>query len=315
MSKINKQSTLILVGGLGNQLFQYFYTCWLLKDKSFSINVNLGDPRLNEHGQPDIFSFRIDNLQVTSSNNAFLLFKKWSAKFLLVLSSHGKSDFKGKVLFSFVEFLNLCYSCFGEYDSFIHIADGVGYFENKTNIGAPKYIIGNFHSFKWVSALGSEFVQRCLILRDDSLWLNSIRGEFLQNDPVVVHVRRGDYLGISNLGHLSVSYYFDLMREKQNNNEEVSFMVFSDDPETIREVLPSELASITKIVCANEEGSAINLLAMSLGKNFILSNSTFGWWAAFIAGFDETSVIAPRKWFSVGNNPKDIYPPSWKLSG
>ena len=313
--KLEKQSTLILVGGLGNQLFQYFYTCWLLKSKPFAINLNLGDPRRSDSGYPDIFSFKIDNLQVISPNNALRPLKKWTTKFLLVISSHGKSDFKGRLFFSFIDFLNLLYSFFGEFDSLIHIADGVGYFENRKKIGTPKYIIGNFHSFKWVSELGIDYVRGRLIPKDDSLWLKSMNQEFRQNNPVIVHIRRGDYLGISNLGHLSVNYHFDLMNEKLINNDDVYFVVFSDDPEFIREILPPELSSVTKIVTANEEGSAINLLAMSLGKNFILSNSTFGWWAAFMAGFDDTSVIVPRKWFAVGKNPKDIYPPNWKLEG
>ena len=47
-------------------------------------------------------------------------------------------------------------------------------------------------------------------------------------------------------------------------------------------------------------------------KHFIIPNSSFGWWAAWLANFSKKIVVAPKKWFSDSNiNTKDLIPDDW----
>jgi hypothetical protein len=48
-------------------------------------------------------------------------------------------------------------------------------------------------------------------------------------------------------------------------------------------------------------------------QHFIMANSTFSWWASWLArGYADKVVICPEKWFTAPQfNIKDLYPDSW----
>ena len=64
----------------------------------------------------------------------------------------------------------------------------------------------------------------------------------------------------------------------------------------------------------SECSNYIDLCLMSLCSDFIIANSTFSWWGAWIA--DRGKVIAPKKWFGpnlIHNDTKDLYPKNWEV--
>ncbi len=129
-------------------------------------------------------------------------------------------------------------------------------------------------------------------------------------NPIAMHVRRGDYLTNSeNHPPCSPNYYneaikhFDTMRP---------IMVFSDDPDWCKEQFADERYLIS-------EGcdELAELCLMSLCEDFIIANSSFSWWGSWLSENEEKTIIAPSRWFGTGytaaHDTSDLYCDNWTV--
>jgi hypothetical protein len=91
-----------------------------------------------------------------------------------------------------------------------------------------------------------------------------------------------------------------------------NFRVVTDDSEKIVYELPNFAALGANYAQSNSDLE--DLYTLSMAKKIVISNSTFGWWGAWLS---EGEVIAPKKWFSdLGlqmRNTKDLFPENWTL--
>ena len=128
-------------------------------------------------------------------------------------------------------------------------------------------------------------------------------------DPIALHIRRGDFLKNSGNHHnLSISYYEKALSEFDSDR---NVIIFSDDPEWCKE---QELFSDDRFLVAEGNTSYVDLCLMSLCADFIIANSTFSWWGAWLA--NKGKVVAPSVWFGPNNShldTKDLYPVQWKI--
>jgi len=129
------------------------------------------------------------------------------------------------------------------------------------------------------------------------------------NNPIALHVRRGDFLKNSdNHFNLGLDYYYDALSLFESDREVI---IFSDDVEWCKQ---QELFSSDRFVVSEYNNSYVDLCLMSLCSNFIIANSTFSWWGAWLSQSKEKKVIAPLKWFGSANshqNTKDLYCEGW----
>jgi len=86
--------------------------------------------------------------------------------------------------------------------------------------------------------------------------------------------------------------------------------VFSDDPAWCNE---QELFSDDRFLISENDDNRVDLCLMSLCDDFIIANSSFSWWAAWLG--NRGKVIAPKKWFPKINDreTKDIYCKGWEV--
>jgi hypothetical protein len=134
-------------------------------------------------------------------------------------------------------------------------------------------------------------------------------------DSVSVHIRRGDYVSdpITNSAHGTVSpeYYRAAMKMAAARRPGARFFVFTDDPEWVREHMPFEYP-VTLMTHNDVEHNYEDLRLMSLCKHNILANSTFSWWGAWLNLNPEKIVIYPAKWFNdVSLDTRDLAPEGW----
>ena len=125
---------------------------------------------------------------------------------------------------------------------------------------------------------------------------------------VAIHVRRGDY--VSNLaatavhGVMTPEYYFEAVEMINNSFPDAHYFVFSDDLDWCRAHLQMDRVHF---VSGNQNFE--DLILMSKCHHFIIANSTFSWWAAWLGELPESLVICPKKWHTTIES--DIQPERW----
>lgn len=116
-----------------------------------------------------------------------------------------------------------------------------------------------------------------------------------------VHVRRGDYLKHKMYrGLCEADYYRRAIEEiRRRVGKGVRFVVFSNDMGWVRENLGKELGDDTVMVDWNCGGdSYCDMQLMSMCRHNIIANSSFSWWGAWLNGYEDKVVIAPKVWLN-----------------
>jgi len=132
---------------------------------------------------------------------------------------------------------------------------------------------------------------------------------FLLNSTVsAINVRRGDYLTQPRHHPVITNDYINESYKHLPPHDVL--LVVSDDIEWCKEniKLPN--------VVFNDNNKYFNhesLWLLSLCDHFIISNSTFSWWGAWLSRTDNKVVISPDTWFGpdITVNPKDIWCDNW----
>jgi hypothetical protein len=133
--------------------------------------------------------------------------------------------------------------------------------------------------------------------------------------PVAVHIRRGDYatqpLTLAFHGLLGADYYNEARRAIEAEVSEPTYFLFSDDPDAAT----AELGDWPNLIPIGGFTAPEDLKLMALCEHFIIANSTFSWWGAWLGGAPGKRVVAPQNWFapSKANTTvlDDRYPPEW----
>jgi hypothetical protein len=133
--------------------------------------------------------------------------------------------------------------------------------------------------------------------------------ELLDEGPIALHIRRGDFVWNSdNHNNLTMEYYEEALSKFDSTREVI---LFSDDPFWVS---GQELFKPDRFLLSDGNSSYHDLYLMTQCKDFIIANSSFSWWGAWLANTGK--VIAPSKWFGPNNahlNTKDLYCHGWEV--
>ena len=139
--------------------------------------------------------------------------------------------------------------------------------------------------------------------------------------PVSVHVRRGDYLNPGTAefhGILGEPYYRRAIgRIEDALGEEADLFVFSDDPAAAEQALNFVPRSRLNHAGGDPQRPWDDMALMAHCRHHVIANSSFSWWGAWLNRSPDKHVVAPREWFAPAQLTKldmaDLYPPGWIL--
>lgn len=144
-----------------------------------------------------------------------------------------------------------------------------------------------------------------------------IAREIEATNSVMMHIRRGDYVTNQQTneyhGTCGLDYYRKAIAIIAEKVPSPHFFIFSDDHEWVKENIVLEYPS-TYVDHNNADKNYEDLRLMSLCKHHIIANSSFSWWGAWLSQNTHKIVTGPKGWF---NNPKkksitsDVIPSDW----
>jgi hypothetical protein len=135
-------------------------------------------------------------------------------------------------------------------------------------------------------------------------------------NAVGLHVRRGDYVSSPTTaayhGLCTREYFESAARRISAERPDAEFFVFSDEPDWCREHL--DLPVRFEVVSGVWSTDAItDLHLMARCRHHVISNSSFGWWGAWLSEGTDQIVICPARWFRDDSiNTRDLLPASWR---
>ena len=299
-----------LTGGLGNQLFQLAIALSRKGNDELVILSNLGKPRLATTGEPELATLFIgdEDFEFSSKGGNWLAQK--SVGYVLRMGISPKR-WEMKLTRWFIgKIANLILSLSLGRRVKVQEGHGVGYFESRT-ISNNDLLCGYFQSYRWASL---PYVYSRLMELEPPLAsrkLKELIDRATREHPVVVHVRLGDYLSESAFGIPSVDYYSRGIEAAVKFSGSKNIWIYSDSIDLAKQYFPI-IEGLTYSWIEEVENSASQTFqSMRYGSAYVIANSTFSWWAAFLRYESKAMVIAPDPWFKFADDPKDLIPKEW----
>jgi len=276
ISNYKNKKTILLQGGIGNQIFQYIFGQFIKKKYGFNICYHFIDTTSKRADSRELEIDRIfDNLEIKKSIYLTIVQNIKLLKYALIKSKTLKRMFSTVI------------------DDECNTLD-LGSIENN------KYFIGywiDLFYFDNINFTNDLYLKKNIISSDYSkIILEKIKQE---KSPVSIHVRRGDYLKLSNIYYnLDISYYNKSINFINNKlNTQSTFFVFSDDIKFAKNMFKD----LNVFFIENTDNALEELFLMSECDHNIIANSTFSLWAALLNKNQTKICISPDKWLKNKN--------------
>jgi hypothetical protein len=129
-----------------------------------------------------------------------------------------------------------------------------------------------------------EFNENYVIEYENRLKENNIT---LDDDTCVINFRGGEYNGLTTV-LLRHEYWVDAINHMKILNPNMKFIVITDDPVLARKYMPFDIPTYHFDI-------GMDFYSIAKAKWLIISNSSFGWWAAWL-NTHVNKIIAPKYW-------------------
>lgn len=283
-----------IIGGLGNQMFQYAFYQYVSCVENRALYCNLSDFKKYQLHQgyelEKVFELEINN---KGSNK---LYRR--LQFLRIFN---------KLLWKMFQ-KNLTFG--GQYFVERYFALPDSFHKSKR---VTKFVDGYFQTYKYIHYLEKKEIFTFKFRHD----ISTVEAKYLDGETVSIHVRGGDYTNNTKdyklFGNVCDSAYYQ--RALNYIHEKVvspRFLVFTDDRTYAKAILPDgfkfEICDVNR-----GEDSFRDMLLMSHCSHNVIANSSFSWWGAYLNKNPAKEVVAPSNWFNDKNyKQNEIVPKMWK---
>lgn len=288
-----------LMGGLGNQMFQLAFAKAMSIEKNEQIVIDLSG-----YEKYKIRKFTASNLNIGAHlknvedvkipflEKNLINFSQSTYRACQKIVRSGKKKKVGKFTYILLAKIGLHYN----FDRLYY----------KTNIisGKNKYIYGYFQSEKYFMKYKKIIKEELKVQTSPTKKEEILLKDLCAKNSVAVSIRLGDdYLNSQALNVCNEEYFYRAMKLIVKQNKDATFYIFSDDIKKVKKLFKFEYP----VQYIEEFTDYESLRLMYTCKHFIISNSSFSWWGAYLADNQNKIVISPNKWYNNGSEKPDIF--------
>lgn len=272
MAKIITQ----LIGGLGNQFFQYAVAKAIALKNNLELKLDLSEFETYKIRKYELSNFNVEE-NIASAEEILPLKKK--KIFNQTYFKEKKCKFNPRVL----------------------------------KIKKSAYIRGFWQSERYFAEIEDVIRKEFTFKNIDFIENRKILDEIEKTNSVSISFRCGDYLSNPEAAKIhnvcTMKYYNNAIKYMKERLDNPVFYVFSDDIKWVEANFKSE----EPVIFVDTANWQEDLYYIQKCKHSIVANSSFSWWAAWLNTNKEKIVIAPQKWFSddSGLDYSNIVPKSW----
>jgi len=284
-----------LIGGLGNQMFQYAASRALSLKRNLPLYLDVQD--FKDYALHNGYELsRVFNLNTKIAGKSELKEVLGWRRYTSIrkkLYRPQLSKFRGMRMFVDTQFFS---------------------WHQINEVPNSCYLMGNWQTEQYFKDFQAE-IRADFSFKIPPVGCNVSLIKSISNEMAVsLHVRRGDYVAnpstLAFHGLCPQDYYQRAIEYISANIVDPVFYIFSDDISWARENL--NLKHPCHYVDHNKGDESYNdMRLMSLCKHHIIANSSFSWWGAWLNPMPEKIVIAPQKWVISNFDTSDIVPIDW----
>ncbi len=269
-----------LAGGMGNQMFQYALGRALSLENNTKLGLDTYD--LLDRAPRSRFTFRDYDLDLFNIHAEIVMQSSLPWRF--------RSWGGGRICFYFNKLRRIIFGGKGKERGYL-------FQKNVLSLGPNAYLDGYWQSHKYfekyTDIIRNDFTLK-LPLPDH---IRKLQSEIKADNSVCIHVRRGDYVGNSFHEVVSKDYYDRALKLLAGKTNISHLYIFSDDISWCQSNLsfPYKTMFVGKEYAGDRASGHFELMRSC--RHFIIPNSSFAWWAAWLSDSKEKIVIAPKKWF------------------
>lgn len=153
------------------------------------------------------------------------------------------------------------------------------------------------------------YYQDCLFI-DKNYLKNKLELNTNSNsNSLMIHMRKGDYIKLNE--DLKNNYFINAISNFSNTIDDLEIDIFSDDDKIDTRFISNRGIKINNIVTQNNKSPLDTLREMVSYENFIISNSTFSFFAAFLGETEKSKITYPKPWFRNSNFEVKRIPENW----
>lgn len=294
----------LLRGGLGNQLFQYFSARELSREISANLILDARLlPAVEKHAEgkasefPEQISYFLHDGVVVNSRIGQSSLENLSRWARVRIAQYGRALSRNRITYFGRRFYFSGDEALAEKPKFPQGSNAV---LNHAFLNPTLFTYSNDQSVLVLSSIVNP-----------TEWFVSIKDRILSQRPIAIHHRLGDH---STLGNPASPHYIHrALRHLEQLFTLDEVFVFSDDVKESKKILsrlPYKFEFITPPI---DSPPLESLVLMASSQALVMSCSSFSWWAATLGGSTDMTAVINREWLDCPETPEFFrkIPNSW----